>query len=75
MDSFSPGIAIASTASQKLADDRMFKCAASFFAIDKAKAHAAVSTDCLPVLQLDCVRINPVQLPVTCNILECLGAI
>jgi LIM domain kinase 1 len=77
-DVFSLGVIFAEIASRKLADDRTFKRAAPFFAIDEAEVRAAVSADCPPALVqliLDCVRTEPAQRPVTRDILERLGAI
>jgi LIM domain kinase 1 len=77
-DIFSLGVIFAEIAARRLADDRHFKRAAPFFAIDEQEVRSSVSPGCpeaLVRLVLDCVHTDPAQRPLTRDILVRLGEI
>ncbi|TFK47257.1 kinase-like protein [Heliocybe sulcata] len=77
-DIYSLGIIFCEIASRRLADDKRFRRAAPFFAIDAEEVHTSASPGCPPAflsLTLDCLAQEPAARPTTRQILERLAEI
>ncbi|KZT24925.1 kinase-like protein [Neolentinus lepideus HHB14362 ss-1] len=77
-DIFSLGIIFCEIAARRLADDKHFRRAAPFFAIDTEEVHTTASPGCPAAfldLTLDCLTQDPAARPTTRQILERLAEI